>query len=109
MDVLFTSLFGEVKLLFQNIGSTSVIPFDEIKAYLGIVFLGGAILSGCLFVQRLWGIKKKKPIELPPAGVKYEQVRCPHCYSPNIVYPPLKKYTEIVFDKCKDKQRRKRS
>jgi phage FluMu protein Com len=73
------------------------------QAYFGIIIFAGAITSGIIFILFLLRITKKKRIDAPASGLLYQQIGCPKCHHPNIVYAPTKDYTRVVYSECKEK------
>jgi hypothetical protein len=99
-----TTLWQQISPIFLNALLLQNIPINQSQAYLGIILFAGVLISGLLFVYYIIKFFKKKPIEMPPSGIQYEQIACPKCNYPNVVYPPMKKYKEVTYKECEDKE-----
>lgn len=100
---IVVKLWDQIASIFLNALFLQNIPINQSQSYLGIILFAVVLVIGISLSQYFLKTKKQKPIEVPPAGIQYDQIACPHCNHPNIVYPPMKKYKEIVLSECKDK------
>ena len=75
------------------------IPVNELNGQAGILFFVLTVLSAGILIGKF--TTKRKTDDL--TGLQHEQIGCPTCHHPNIVYPPTKEFKRVVFSECKDK------